>query len=182
MGGGGGSLFSGLGSIFSAIGPILSIGIEILKVVVSALENLAKSLGIIEEDEDVEDLGDRALQSEKQPDDFEEFDDYLNHIRSIEINPEKSANFSEGEKLAAGAIVLEKGIEVKTGQQMEDFLQDVVTKNPEYYNAEKIQDYIDVFSEEGVDLNKISDLENDKIANLDEKDKVYSLIEKADLA
>jgi len=182
MGGGGGSLFSGISSIFTAIAPIIEIGLEVLKAVVSAIEAFAKELGIIEEDDNPEDLGDRALQSDMQPEEFDEYPEYLSYIKSFDLDPEKTLAFSEEEKLAAGALVIEKGIEDRTGLKMEDFMMDIATKNPEYYDSEKLTNYVEVFSEAGVDLDRVADLESGKITDLDEKEKIYALIEKANLA
>ena len=182
MGGSGSSGFSGLGSLFSALAPIVSLTIDVLKALAKAIEAFAKEMGIIEADENIEELGDKALQCDMQPEDFDEFDEYLDYVRKVELDPEKSESFSEVEKLAAGSLILTNGIEEKAGIKMGDFLLNIASKDPQSFNAENLKNYIDVFSDAGVDLDRISDLESGKISDLDEKKEIYDLIDKANLS
>lgn len=182
MGGSGSSGFSGLGSLLSELSPIVSLVVEVLKALASAIEAFAKEIGLIEEDESVEEIGDQALQCDMQPEDFDEYAEYLDYVRDVELDPVKSESFTEKEKLAAGSVVLTQGIEEKCGIKVGDFMLNIASKDPQTYSPEVVESYLETFSEAGVDLDKISDLAAGKITDLDEKKEIYDLIDKVNFS
>ena len=171
---------------------VVEIGIEVLKLTVDIIEGLAKKLGLIEEEEETEDLGDRALQAEEaghKPEDFANYDQYLYFIRDFELDPEKSDELSEEEKLAKGLEVITSRIEDKLDTKMDELVIEVA-KNPEFYNEDRLEKYVTKFKEEGLSLNEIAsdDSEIDDIKFEVEKElnpelndmEIYDLINQRD--
>lgn len=78
---------------------------------------VAKFLGVTEEPEDPMELGLRAVGSDKKPEDFDNYKDYINYIKNeVKIDEEKLKNASDFDKAkytAIGSGVLIKGIEDK---------------------------------------------------------------------
>ena len=102
-------------SVAKALGAV-GLAIEGLKMVVNSLVNVCKALGLIEEDTDPEELGDKAIQAEEsgiKPENFKTYEDYVKAVENFEIDPEKSKLTTEKEKavkaseLSAG-LLLEK--------------------------------------------------------------------------
>lgn len=112
--------------------------------VVKAIANVVLSvLGVFQPGEDVEDMGDRALQAAEQdikPENFDTFDEYLDEIRNFELDPEKSANRSRDEKLAAGLAIGTTGMEKKLGapEGSLGLIWLLVASSPAYFTAERL--------------------------------------------
>lgn len=111
---------SGVGSVLGAVGNFaVSVGTAIggaLSTVAGVIGSVAQALGAIKPEEKIDELGDRALQAADsgiQPDNFEKYDEYLDAIRSFEIDPEKSKSLSAESKQMAGLAVTAKSIEDK---------------------------------------------------------------------
>lgn len=104
-------------SVAKVVGTI-GLAIEGLKVVVKALVSLCKALGLIEEDKEPEELGDKAIQYEeatgKKPEDFDSYEEYLKEVEEFEVDPERSKQISEEAKQL-------KAAEISTAVLMEKF-------------------------------------------------------------
>lgn len=108
-------------SVAKAIGAI-GLAVEGIKVVVSSMVNVCKSLGLIKEETQLEELGDKAIQAEEEglkPENFDTYEAYVKAVENFEINPEKSKLTTEKDKhikaaeLSAG-LLMEKmpGVEI----------------------------------------------------------------------
>lgn len=76
---------------------------------------IAKALGIIEDqDMDIEDLGDKAIQSNLDPENFDCYSAYVDAVQHYKTDPEKSAQISEEDKI-------KKGTEVAAGITIEKY-------------------------------------------------------------
>lgn len=137
------TLFSGISSVLSvvatrlmpAIGKIIG---PILEPFAKAIEAFMKSLGLIGNEEQVEEIGDRALQAESDdlhPIKIESFDShekYLEALKEYELDEEKSARIDPTEKMhRAIEILLGLAIE-RYGQPMTRF-GEIVVNDPEFY-------------------------------------------------
>ena len=106
-----GEVFSCLTSLVQGLGKLL---VEAVKVIASVFTEIGKALGLIEEDFDEEEFGDKALQAEEEgstPDRFESYDEYFEAIKNFELDPEKSEKYTEKEKL-------DKAVEVRISIRM----------------------------------------------------------------
>lgn len=97
----------------------VALAIQAVAVIGQILMTVAKSLGLIEDDQQsVEDLGDKAIQAADEgivPENYESYEQYLHDVENFELDPEKSASIKQEEKIAKGAEVLLKAADEKLG-------------------------------------------------------------------
>jgi hypothetical protein len=162
---------------------LVKLAVEVLKAIITVTVDLCKSLGIIEDMESPEELGDKALQAEEdgmESDSFESWLDYKKMLDNYQIDPERSRETSQQEKLAAAAGVLIKGIEERFGSLgSEKLIIGKIGKDPEFFNAERVEQYVKLFKESDTDLDnaaKYFDRDLDPIT----RSKVGQLIENAE--
>ena len=141
----------GLGSLFSGISSVLSIVVtklmpSIIKIVSvqlekfgRALEEFFKALGLIEQEDKLEEIGDKSLQAEQDElnpikvEDFDSYEKYLAKVKEYEVDAEKSALIPQDDKLHK-AIEILLGMAIgKYGQSMGEFGQ-IVVNNPDFYS------------------------------------------------
>ena len=128
-----GDFFSGVGSLISSVssslGGLASIAGNFLKVVSPYLGIVTNIIGVIgnllgvkKEDENLEDIGAKAMKSDKKPENFDSYNDYIKHLReNIKLDKEEMENASKELKLArtaVGATIVSKGIEEKKGMEI----------------------------------------------------------------
>lgn len=136
-------------SIKPVVGPILMtianvIPHPIVKTVANFANGLLHILSIFHEDENVQDMGDRALQASEQGitlEKFENFDDYMAALRNFEINPEMSEKYSSAEKFIAGLGIATVGIEDKFNVEPGGLnnLWILPIANSDYFTPERIK-------------------------------------------
>lgn len=166
------SAFSAACSAVSSIGSALSsFAVSVGSVVLSAISTVANiiqavgtALGVLKPHENMEDLGDRALQAADagiRPENFSKYDEYLAEIRAFNVNPDKSKSYTTEEKLLAGVGITCKGIEEKfelregsVGQ-----LAAMTALNPNYFNAMRLERWIST----GMDIGKVVDYFDKKL-------------------
>ena len=97
----------------------VALAIQAVAVIGQILMTVAKALGLIEDDQQsVEDLGDKAIQAADEgivPENYESYEEYLHDVENFELDPEKSASIKQEEKIAKGAEVLLKAADEKLG-------------------------------------------------------------------
>lgn len=111
---------SALSSFASGLGPVLSTIATHLPKLGTALgefaNNFLQAVGILKPDEDVKQLGERALQAAQEgitPEKFDDFDDYVEALRNFEIDPDKAKTRNDVERLVVGLGVGSLGLEKK---------------------------------------------------------------------
>lgn len=112
------SVVSSIGSsIASAATSIASLGISLAAKVSDAIKSVGISLGIISPEDTMEELGERAMLSDKKPEDFDSINDYIDHLRNnVVFDKEKFDSLDEKDLLARssiGASITLKGINEK---------------------------------------------------------------------
>ena len=97
----------------------VALAIQAVAVIGQILMTVAKALGLIEDDQQsVEDLGDKAIQAADEgivPENYESYEQYLHDVENFELDLEKSASIKQEEKIAKGAEVLLKATDEKLG-------------------------------------------------------------------
>ena len=153
-------------SIFEgAIGAITTVGIpglafigltlQGLKSIASTLIELGKELGIINPTTNVEELGDKALQSKFNPDDFDCYDDYLQAVEDYQADPEKSKLSTEEEKIQKGVeLTIKVMVEKYEDYSMGNFIN-MIGHNPEYFTVEKMGELAKVIKMDGQSITDI---------------------------
>lgn len=152
-----GSLFGGISSALSWVGNAISRGLEaciniggsLLSGICRFAGDLARSLGIFKpHDPPVEEFGERALQAHEAgitPEDFPDFEAYVEQLRNFEIDPEKAKAISPEQKAAKGLEVagrlMEEKLDLREGSMAELFT--LHAANPEYFNIERLREVLD---------------------------------------
>ena len=138
--------------IINPLKNILDLSVKTLTLVSNVIEFVAKKLGIIE-DESVEDIGDRAMRSDKSRDEFESVNDYIDYLKEgVEpLDKNELENLSKEERLkrmAVGSALLSKAIEEKKSLEIPiTFWQLSVEKG---LSAKEIDNFLNKFQNAGV--------------------------------
>ncbi|WP_238131453.1 hypothetical protein [Vibrio cincinnatiensis] len=100
------SAVSILGSAVTKVATtIAEMGLTLAARVGEAIKGVGISLGIIKPDDNLEELGEKAMMSEKTPKDFDSINAYIAHLRNdVTIDREKFSRLDEKELLARSAI------------------------------------------------------------------------------
>lgn len=117
---------------------------QCIETIVRCANVVLQVLGVLQPNEQVEDLGERALQAKEQGitlDQFDDFDDYMDTLRNFELDPDKAAQRNPLEKQLAGLGVgtagLEHKLNVGRGELNGVWLLPMV--NPQYFTPERME-------------------------------------------
>lgn len=117
------------------------VGAIVIEIVVA----IAESLGVeddLENEESLQDIGDKIIQAEEEgifAESFDDFNDYRLAINNFEVDPEKSKEISTEDKMARAIKYLMQGIADKTGTSMES-INDFTTgidRNKDFFDEFK---------------------------------------------
>ncbi len=147
-----------MGLILGAIGAIVTAAVTVskalavvglavqgLKVIGNAIASIAKALGIIKPERDIEEIGDRALQAEEKGMTSDKYSSYEAWVKDIErddwgYDPEKNKDMDLEKKVL-------KGVEVSTAITIERFPElpiqeffSLAGKNPEFFTIERMDE------------------------------------------
>lgn len=124
----GGAIMGGIGSLAPVISPWLSIAVTVISVLAEIFTEKPK-------EEKPEELGMKAEQADKKPEDFDSINDYIEYLRQeIKVDAAKLENLSEEERMkyqAVGLGLYVKNIEEKQGMKLDPAFLKVV---PEMIN------------------------------------------------
>ena len=124
----GGAIMGGIGSLAPVISPWLSIAVAVISVLAEIFTEKPK-------EEKPEELGMKAEQADKKPEDFDSINDYIEYLRQeIKVDDAKLENLSEEERMkyqAVGLGLYVKNIEEKQGMKLDPAFLKVV---PEMIN------------------------------------------------
>ena len=134
---------------------VASLALQGLKSLAAPLLELGKELGLIEPETDVEDLGDKAIQSDLNPDDFDSYEEYLKAVEDYKLDPEKSKLSTEEKKI-------QKGIELTVGvmiDKYQDFSMDkfinMIDHNQNFFTEAKMGEIAKVIKMDGQSITDI---------------------------
>lgn len=148
-----GALSGPVGMLFTALTVLVNLP-GVLDAVSKLLHEIGKALGLVDDNDDMAELGYKATQSGvKKSEEFESTEAYIEYLRNdIELNREQFGKMSEQEKslyAAAGVAIVASGIEEKTGVQLPaEFLADIGKTNA---RADEIMACIESFAEAGLE-------------------------------
>ncbi|MFP3423430.1 hypothetical protein [Pseudoalteromonas sp. SIMBA_162] len=112
------SVASSIGnSVVKSATSIASLGVSLAAKVTDAIRSVGVSLGIIRPEDNLEELGEKAILSDKKPEDFDSINEYINHLNNnVAFDKDKFDRLDEKELLARssiGASITLKGINEK---------------------------------------------------------------------
>lgn len=165
------SAISVVSSVVSTVGKALVTGatklLEVagkhLDTISNVIETIAKILNVVATDDKIDELGAKAMQSEKKPEDFDKISEYIEHLKNdIELDMNKFNDAKMEEKLARkaiGATIVSKGIEEKKNTSIPmEFWKEVVKQG---MSNKEIESTIDLFKEHKE--NRFSEYMNGKL-------------------
>jgi hypothetical protein len=178
----GGAIASTVAKVAPLLAPLIAKMHPVVRAVVAVLTIVGEVLNILKPDEKVEELGDRALQAAEQdeklvPENFSDYNDYLNEIRNIKLDPEKTEkNLKDGSAVLTGlatvSIGLEKVYGMREGSSV-DLLKAVVA-DPEFFDSERLKNLVT----ENADFGAIVKYIDGKLGNAETDalyDKLFSI-------
>lgn len=148
-----GALSGPVGVLFTALSLIVNSS-GVLDAIGKLLHEIGKALGLVDDDDDMAELGYKATQQGvKKSEQFESTEAYIEYLRNdVELDREHFDKISEQEKslyAAAGVSIVASGIEEKTGVQLPaEFLNDIGKTNA---RADEIKACIESFAESGLE-------------------------------
>lgn len=120
----------------------LKLALDGLKEIGKIVFTMAKVLGVIKPDMDMQDIGKKAIQAEAAgitPDKFDTYDAYLNEVEKFEVDPVKTDSISPELKEL-------KGVEIAVCLMVEKFMDlpivsivESIIANPLYFENGKIE-------------------------------------------
>jgi hypothetical protein len=133
---------------------------EVIEAIGVGIQIVGESCKILKHGESVQEIGDRALQAEEREGITltscnNDFDAYMEKLRSIKLDPKKSAKLSESDKLLAGSLVVEKGIELKRPQLSMAAMWPFIVAAPDFFSPERLNCYINEAMAQKQPLGKI---------------------------
>lgn len=140
---------------FGFVGKLVEVAIDVLKIVATAICDVCKALGLVEDDAKVEEIGDRAIQAEEAGiglEDFDTYEEYLKAINEFKLDPERSLEISEEEKMRKGTAVLKGALEERVGQNLDILIRDLPVFQT-FLTPLRIVNYL----QQGIGVNKLSD-------------------------
>lgn len=167
------SAVSSIGSaIASAATSIVSLGVELAGKVGDAIKVVAISLGILKPEEDLDELGEKAMMSDKEPKDFASINDYIDHLRhNVTIDKDKFDKLDKKDLLARSAIgasIMLKGINEKLDSAVTpEFMAEVAKQE---LAADQIIGTIKAYKENDLNTDDYRLYINDELS-IDESDK-----------
>lgn len=139
-----GSAFSGFCSgALSVIVPMVEKGLSTFSDIACIAGRVLTALGVFSPTETVEDIGNRAIQGEQQgikPENYDSFQSYIEALRRVELNPEKSLLIRPEDKISAGLVIggklLEEKLNMAEGSM--DHLWSLAAVSPVYFTADRL--------------------------------------------
>jgi hypothetical protein len=92
--------------------PVLRGAVEICKAVVTVAQTIGMVYDVLRPGESVQDMGERALQAGKGPEAFDDFEQYMQSLRDLKLDPARAQEFPAEAKLVAGLGVIAGGLDI----------------------------------------------------------------------
>ena len=153
----GGALLGGIAKVATAI---VGLQIKILTAGMRIISSFAELFCGKPKEETPEELGEKALQSDKKPEDFASTEEYIKHLRNdIQLDREKMAKLTPDERLerqALGTSIYMKQIEDQFETKLPPRFFETIGKLE--MSAPELKTYMDSFKSNGLsDMGKMSD-------------------------
>jgi len=134
-------------NVLPRLAPLLAKGMDALRVVEKIANTVSHAMGIFTGTDTAGDIGDRAIQASDKgitPDQFENHADYMNTLRHIALDPDKSAQLTDAQKIVSGLAVAGRGLDDKFGSPEGTMgnLFWLAAANPDYFSADKLTQYL----------------------------------------
>ena len=147
-------IMSTIESILTSVAKVLAVAGTAIQEIVDIFATLAEALGLLDSEINPEELGDKAIESAYNPDDYNSYDEYLEAVEAYEIDPEKSKNISEEDKLSKGMeIILGALINKYEETPMEEFCIEMASNK--YFSSEKTKEIAKLIQDDKANISNI---------------------------
>jgi hypothetical protein len=159
------------GALASSASNVLKVAAPWLGTVIQVIEIVSMLLDVLKPGDNVEELGAKAMEADKKPENFDSNAEYIDYLRSeVKLDQEKFNGATEPEKMArmaVGASIVTKGIEEKKGFDIPLTTWVAMAKLNLSDKANEIDKILDVFKE-----GKLEDFVNYTEGKLDTKKEI----------
>lgn len=157
-----GSMIRNCGAVAAVIGkinPYIATALTVLNLCCAIAKVVGVCCEILKPNEEIEDMGERVIQADEQGISLEscqnDFNKYIEKIRSMKIDPEKAALHTMEQKLAAGFLLVEKGLSALKPEQQITPIIPLALLAPEF-TKERIKAWTDYSMKTGTSLGSIA--------------------------
>ena len=138
------------------LGPVLGKVVTVINIIATVVEIAARLVNLLRPQESVKEIGDRALQAEDEGITLEscsnDFNAYMEKLRALKLDPEKTAKHSDLDQQAAGLLVLEKGLEQCSPYLSSRSMWEIMCLNPQFFSKERLSSYAEFARDAGMPL------------------------------
>jgi hypothetical protein len=168
-------ILSFIGGAISAIGSAIGLALSVIVApkiftISTILQAIAIALGLLK-NEKPDDLGDRVLQAEEKgikPENYKVHADYQKEIDNFKVDPKRSAEISQVDKLKKFIEYTGMGIADKYQIDPTQFVTSEILKNSSFYNKDRVSAYIQAFSDSRLELDNVTKYMEGKITSIDD--------------
>ncbi len=163
---------------------LLEVGGKYLPQIIKTIETVSTVLNLISPDERAEELGEKAMQADKKPEDFDDINAYINYLRdhvSIDKTTLSNEKIDVMTRQAIGASLLVKGVSETLGTELT--LPFIKTVSQLGLDANVIIEVVKAYSTAGLNLDDYENYITEKLPT-DQLDKhsdvLITVYQKAD--
>jgi len=153
------SIGGSLGKVAGLAGNLLKVAGPYINTIMTVVQIVSQLLGILKQDETPEELGDKAVRADKQPEDFDTTQEYIDYLREeVEFDKEEFDKLSDEEKLARSAVGTAISMKAINETKGFDVSLNTWTSMAKLYdkgilNKEGVDEFLDEFKNDQEDLN-----------------------------
>ena len=180
---------SAVGSIGSVLATsastLLKIASPYLATISTIVQIIGAVLNILKPEESVDEIGDKAMSADKQVEDFNTTEEYIEYLRDeVSFNKDEFDKLSKEDKIARTAVgtsIVMKAIDEKKGVTISTDTWITLAKLQESGNLKDVKEFdkiLDTFKDNQIDLKKYVDGKLDGEQNLQVGDKLIEIYQK----
>jgi hypothetical protein len=177
---------SAVGSIGSVLATsastLLKIASPYLATISTIVQIIGAVLNILKPEESVDEIGDKAMSADKQVEDFNTTEEYIEYLRDeVSFNKDEFDKLSKEDKIARTAVgtsIVMKAIDKKKGVTISTDTWITLAKLQESGNLKDVKEFdkiLDTFKDNQIDLKKYVDGKLDGEQNLQVGDKLIDM-------
>ena len=137
-------------TISGLVSKVINLGIETLQRVSPIIEGVSKIIGVIKENDNIDDIGDRAIRCERREEDFNSTSEYISYLKE-NFEARDLEKLSAEERLlrkAIGSAILSKAISEKLSLEIPIELWKVAIEAG--LSAKELDSFLKQFKQDGI--------------------------------
>ena len=170
------------GVLATAASTLLKVASPYLATISTIVQIIGAVLNILKPEESVDEIGDKAMSADKQVEDFNTTEEYIEYLRDeVSFNKDEFDKLSKEDKIARTAVgtsIVMKAIDKKKGVTISTDTWITLAKLQESGNLKDVKEFdkiLDTFKDNQIDLKKYVDGKLDGEQNLQVGDKLIDM-------